>query len=177
MILSDLDILAGIESGDIIIDPFVPELVKPGSYTFSLGSLLLKPQFMGVVEIDKPETFPYEEVTMTSAGYDLQPGEFILGQTAEKLTLSNRLACFADGRTLLARLGIQVVLNSTFIEPGQSESHETLELKNSGPAPVRLYPGMKISKGIFVFLQTPSGRKYADFGSYARQNSPRPIVD
>jgi dCTP deaminase len=177
MILSDLDLLAFIESGDITIDPFKPEFVKPGSYSFTLGNLLLRPRFQGVVEIDKPETFQYEEVWMTDAGYDLQPGEFILGQTAEKVSLSNRLACFSDGRTLLARLGIQVVLNSTFIEPGQTESQETLEIKNSGPAPVRLYPGMKVCKGIFVLLHTPSARKYADFGTYAHQSSPRPKVE
>lgn len=177
MILSDRDILAALEVGEIKIDPFIQENLRPGSYGYTLGNLLLRPLTTGVIDTRLQPKINYQRIILDDAGYILQPGEFILGQIAEKLSISTALAAFTDGRTHLARLGLEVVMSSMFVEPGQQESHETLEISNSGPNPICLYPGMPIAKGIFLRTFTPSLQDYSVVGTYAAQTDPRPQWD
>ncbi len=174
MILSDRDILAARESGELSIEPFVLENLRPASYRYSLGDLLLRPLPSGVIDTRLSPNVQYQRIFLDDAGYVLKPGEFILGQIAERISLSTGLASFTDGRTHLARLGLEVVMSSMLVEPGQQDSHETLELSNSGPNPICLYPGMPIAKGIFFRTYTPSMQNYSEIGTYVGQTDPTP---
>lgn len=174
MVLSDRDILAAREAGELRIEPFLMENLRPASYRYSLGNLLLRPLVSGVIDTRLSPNVNYQRIFLDDAGYILEPGEFILGQIAEKLSLSTGLASFTDGRTHLARLGLEVVMSSMLVEPGQQDSNETLEISNSGPNPICLYPGMPIAKGIFLRTFTPSQQDYSEIGTYAGQSDPTP---
>lgn len=167
MIYSDIDIKAAIESGDIIIEPFDATSVKPGTYRFTLNDKLLVTK--AVAEIDaKSGEVEYETIQIGPEGYVIQPGEFLLGQTRETLTISTKLACILDARSSLARIGLNVLQSSLFVEPGQAESHETLEISNIGKSPIRVYAGMQICRGYFVQLKTPAEHGYT--GKYRGQS-------
>lgn len=176
MILADHEIRQAIQTGELKIEPFQPEMVKPGSYVMTLGTKIFRPRPTQVIDGRDPKV-EYEEIIIDpNVGYGLEPGEFVLAQTAEKVSLSNAVAGMSDVRSTLARLGIQVILSSSFIEPGQKESFETLEIKHHGNSPVLLFPGMKIMKVVFVRLSSPAQVGYAESpdSSYAYQTEPNP---
>lgn len=170
MILSDVDIRHGFEAGFFEIDPFDPTRLSPASYTLSLGNCLLIPRTDEVIDPDDPKV-KYKKIDISMEGYVINPGDFLLGSVAERLSISPTHCARLDARTSLARLGLNVLQGSTHIEPGQHDSHETLEISNIGPSPVRLRAGMKIVKVVFESLQTPASKGYT--GRYSGQKDGR----
>ena len=151
-------------------------MLKPASYTFTLNNILFKP--MSVNEIDaRKDDLEYQKIIIPAKGYVIKPGDFVLGQTRETLSISDKLVCFLEARTSLARIGLTVLQGSIFVEPGQEDSHETLEIKNISSNPIRLYPSMKIVKGIFALLYSAASQKYAKIGKYARQSNSKAIIN
>ncbi|MCA9386070.1 dCTP deaminase [Candidatus Dojkabacteria bacterium] len=174
MILSNIDIITSVKKRQIQIVPFSKDYVYPASYAFHVDEKLLRPIGNDLIDFRKGLLPEYEEITMTQEhGYVLQPGEFILGQTHEKLTLSDSLAMVIEGRSSLARVGLEIVQTSTFVEPNHTDSIITLELKNNGKSPFLLYPGMKIAKGIFYRLESSSVPDYNQ-GTYITQDEVEP---
>ena len=175
MILSDIDVRKFIESGDIGIDPFDEKLVKPAGYVLTLNKKLWIPKLAD--EIDSRSTKPeYDIIEMNESGYVIQPGDFLLGQTKEKISVSQKLCGIHDARSSLARIGLNVLQGSVLVQPGQRDSHETLEINNISKSPIRIYPGMMIVKMIFVLLNTPSEKNYSQSGEYKNQSEPNPIL-
>ena len=87
---SDFDIREAIKQGDLVVDPYIEELVRPGGLGLRLGHLLLKPQAGTVIDIKNKITPSYDEILMTDeTPYQLNPGEFILGHTFEKVTVGS----------------------------------------------------------------------------------------
>jgi len=170
MILSDFDIKKFLTSGDIKIDPLDQSMIKGGSYTFTLNNILFIPKQQDIIDT-KDIKVELDRIEINEAGFVINPGEFLLGQTKEKLSISQRLTCILDARTTLARIGLNTLQGSTFVEPGQAESHETLEISNIGKSPIRIYPGMKIVKGIFLLLSTEAEQNYSETGTYKKQSN------
>lgn len=169
MILSNVHIKKYIDEGKIKIDPHMDEKIFPASYLFTLGEQLLRPMGNEVVDFRKKLLPEYEELYIIEEyGYVLQPGEFILAQTREKITLTSDIAMIVEGRSELARCGIEVVQTSTFIEPNHTDSIITLEVKNNSKSGFVLYPHMKFAKGIFFKLSSPSTHE-ANQGTYVTQ--------
>ncbi len=168
MILSDTDILQHLQSSDITIEPFNKEHLNPASYTFSLANTLFTLKHDGEIDT-RTSHLQYQKVFIPEEGFVLQPGQFVLGQIAEELSITQKLTCMWNGRTTLSRIGLQVLQGAVFTEPGQRNSHEVLEICNINHHPIRLYAGMKIVKGVFMLLHTPASRSYADIGDYASQ--------
>ncbi len=175
MVLSDKDILLALRSDEIKIDPFDEALLNPGSYTFALNNVVFKPKWPESIDARMPE-LEYEKIVIEESGFELSPGEFILAQTWEKVTVSQSIACILDARTTFARIGLNVLQGSTFIEPGQEESHETLEISNIGKSSIVIYSHMKIVKGIFIRLAQPSAQNYAAVGKYGKQNEAKVVL-
>ena len=170
MILSDVDIMHGLEANAFAIDPFDPTRLNPASYTLTLGSHLLVPKPCEVIDPENPHV-AYETIDIDTGDYTVNPGDFLLGSVAERLSVRPTHCARLDARTSLARLGLNVLQGSTHIEPGQHDSHETLEISNIGPSPVLLRGGMKIVKVIFESLETPASKGYT--GRYAGQTDGR----
>lgn len=78
-------------------------------------------------------------------GIPILPGQFILGHTLEYIKLPRHVAAQIEGRSSFARLGIQVHMTANLVEAG-FEGCLTLEIRNSGPSTVVLYPGMRFAQ-------------------------------
>lgn len=159
LILSDLDIIEYIAKGEIVIEPELKaEQMQPSSIDLTLGN-----EF-GVVN-QKKTTFidPNIETHMQYNFYDefyiMEPKEFVLGTTVEKIKLPDNLVARIEGRSSIGRLGLTVHSTAGYIDPG-FEGQITLELTNEMPVPWILYPGWKICQLAFEELKTPCCRPY-----------------
>ena len=103
----------------------------------------------------------------------LQPGDFVLAITEEKLELADDILGRLEGRSSLGRIGIIVHGTAGLFDPGWT-GKATLELSNLGRVPVALYPGMRICSFTFEQLSTPSSMPYRSKpgNKYAGQTSP-----
>ncbi len=181
MILSDGDILARLESGDLVIDPLDdPELqIQPASVDLKLGREFLEFQRTNIPYIhphSEDEINDYVSETYVEDGDDfiLHPGDFVLGTTKERVEIPPDLLAHVEGRSSLGRLAIVVHATAGLCDPGY-EGQITLELSNLGTAPVALTPGMRVSQLTFTELKSPAERPYgAERGSkYQGQSGPQ----
>ncbi len=69
----------------------------------------------------------------------LEPGEFVLAMTHERVKLPNNLIALVEGRSTYARLGLSMHQTAPWIQPGWS-GPIVLEIKNHGPMRVELTP-------------------------------------
>lgn len=77
----------------------------------------------------------------------IHPHQFFLAQTLEYLRLPNDLMAYVVGRSTWGRLGL-IVATAIGIHPGFAGSL-TLELRNLGENPLRLYPGQTLAQLFF----------------------------
>ena len=104
----------------------------------------------------------------------LHPGEFVLGATFERVSLSDDLAARLEGKSSLGRLGLLTHSTAGFIDPGFT-GHVTLELSNVATLPITLWPGMKIGQLCFFQLSSAAEHPYGSgqYGSrYQGQRGP-----
>ena len=169
--LSNEDIKAAIKSGEIEISPFSEKFIRASGITMHLGPNLLKP-IPGTVVDPKKKIIPsYEEILIESdKPYKLEPGEFLLGHTYQKVSVGASLGFLIEGRSTLARVGLTIVQTAMLVYPGHRDRAITLELANHGPNPIMLYPKMKIARVALIQLKTPSSELYDDTGKYRGQS-------
>ncbi|MFW5956194.1 MAG: dCTP deaminase [Halorhabdus sp.] len=169
MILSDADILARLEEGDLQIEPLDdPELqIQPASVDLRLGREFLEFQHANIPCIhpnSQQEVAEYVEETVVEGEdgeFILHPGDFVLGTTKERVAIPDNLIAHVEGRSSLGRLAIVVHATAGLADPGY-EGQITLELSNLGTAPVALTPGMRISQLTFTELSSPADRPYGE---------------
>lgn len=131
-----------------------------------------------------PESFAGNMRTITvpdGEAYVVQPGEFVLGVTQEKISLPDDLVARVEGRSSLGRLGIIVHSTAGFVDPGFSGTI-TLEISNLNRLPVALYPGMRICQIAFEQMSSAAEMPYHSkpFSKYQGQVLPeesRLVVD
>ncbi len=179
MLLSDRDILTGLDSGRIQLDPLDRSLIQPASIDVRLDRFfrLFDNHRYSVID---PSTDQSDLTHLVDVGpeepFVLHPGEFVLGATYEQVTLQDDIAARLEGKSSLGRLGLLTHSTAGFIDPGFS-GHVTLELSNTATMPILLYPGMKIGQLCFFSLSSPALHPYgsADLGShYQGQRGPTP---
>lgn len=175
--LVDSQIRKHIKQKNIQIDPFDDKLIDPSSIHIRLGKDILIPRGDMIVDILNDVKPKYKARSLDENGFVIEPGQFILGESLETLTLKNNIGAFVDGRTTLARLGLTVHQTATLIFPGHTNSIITLEIKNGGNFRVKLYKGMQIGKVIFFQTSIEAEKGYKEVGRYAKQSSVRgPII-
>ena len=181
MILSDADILARLERGDLVVDPIddIDMQVQPASVDLRLGTDFLEFQRTNISCIHpnrEDEVTKYVRETHVPEGDDfiLHPGDFVLGTTKERVEIPPDLLATVEGRSSLGRLAVVIHATAGIVDPGY-EGQITLELSNLGTAPVALTPGMRISQLIFTEMKSPAERPYgAERGSkYQGQRGPQ----
>ena len=172
MMLSNEDIKLAIKSGELVIEPFSDDLVKAAGVTLHMGYDLLKPLPGKVVDVKNNIIPDFKEIRLQDdMPYPLQPGEFVLGHTYQKVTVGNSLGFFIEGRSTLARVGMTIVQTAMLVYPGHRSRCITLELANHGANAILLYPKMKIARAALFQLKTPSSETYDDKGKYREQSS------
>lgn len=88
----------------------------------------------------------------TYSEYILKPKEFVLAQTKEKITLSEKIAGLYDGYTHLARKGIITHLGSMLINP-DTNGYITLEIFNASDREVVLKEGDRVGQIMFLEIK------------------------
>ncbi len=176
---SNLDILRAIKSGELLIEPFDPRMLKPNAISLRLDNVFAIPKGGEIDPISSQDVSDYYEIVEIGEEekFALAPGDFILARTYEKVALSNKIAMLVEGRSTLARLGISVTQTAMVIESGHGfpEKHLAkprkivLEIANVGPFNVYLTPGMKIAKGTIIELDTPTDMPYDSIGRYGKK--------
>jgi dCTP deaminase len=179
MLLSDRDIIAAVESGRLVVDPWDAELLQPSSLDVRLDRYFRVFNNTQYTHID-PGLQQDELTTLIEPKGDdpfvLHPGEFVLGSTLEIVTLPDDLAGRLEGKSSLGRLGLLTHSTAGFIDPGFT-GHLTLELSNVANLPIMLWPGMKIGQLCLFRLSSAARNPYgsAAAGSrYQGQRGPTP---
>ncbi len=73
--------------------------------------------------------------------FRLEPNQFVLAQTLERVCMPNDLIGFVEGRSSYARIGVTVHVTAPKVDPG-FQGHITLEMANFGKIPVELQAGV-----------------------------------
>ncbi len=166
MILSDRDIKAAIKNKKIIITP------KP-DFSTQLGACSIDFRLGHTFRVFEHSKNPFIDPTKKGISNDItrevkvrgdepfimQPGDFVLAVTLEKLVICNELVGRLEGRSSLGRLGIVVHSTASVFDPGW-DGHPVLELGNLGRIAVALYPGMRICSFSFEPLTSPAQVPY-----------------
>ncbi len=181
MILSDKDIKLAIAQGRVRVESQQQSLfehIHASSMDFRLGNAfkLYEHSKFAVLDPMNPDSFAGNMRTITVADGDsfiVQPGEFVLGVTQEKITLPDDLVARVEGRSSLGRLGIIVHSTAGFVDPGFSGTI-TLEISNLNRLPVALYPGMRICQIAFEQMSSAADTPYYNkpFSKYQGQILP-----
>jgi dCTP deaminase len=164
MVLSDRGIKAEIEAGRLVFDPYDEGLVQPSSVDVRVDRSFRVFNNTRYPYIDVRK--PMEELTSLVEVSDdepfvLHPGEFVLGQTLERVSLPNDLVARLEGKSSLGRLGLVIHSTAGFVDPG-FEGNLTLELSNLANLPITIYHGMPIGQISFMRLDEAVEHPYGD---------------
>jgi dCTP deaminase len=160
--MSDRDIRASIEAGQIGLEPLDMGLLQPSSFDVRLDRFFRlfdnhKYAYIDPAE-DQSDLTRFVEVKADEA-FILHPGEFVLGSTYEFVKLPDNIAARLEGKSSLGRLGLLTHSTAGFVDPGFN-GHVTLELANVSNLPIKLWPGMKVGQLCFFQLSSPSETPY-----------------
>lgn len=148
MVLGHDSILAELEAGNILINPFVPENVNGASVDLRLGNWLIR-EDTGVQLLDTRSTdsgFSYPVFTELGSAIILKPGEFALASTLEEAgTTTASLQWYIKARSSSGRWGLDVCRCAGSGDPGFA-SFVTLELRNNRSADLVIYVGDRIAQ-------------------------------
>ncbi len=148
MILSDTDILAAMQAGEIVIEPFRRDRLGTNSYDVHLGEYL-------ATYIDETlDARMHNQITtfrIPKDGFVLTPERFYLGVTME-YTESHKHVPFLEGKSSVGRLGIDIHATAGKGDVGFC-NHWTLEI--SVKQPIRVYAGMPVGQLIYFMTASP----------------------
>jgi dCTP deaminase len=179
MVLSDRTIREEIGAGRLVFDPFDPDLIQPSSVDMRADGRFRVFHNARYPFIDVRE--PMDDLTELIEVPDdepfiLHPGEFVLGQTLERVTLPDDLVARLEGKSSIGRLGLLIHSTAGFVDPGFT-GNLTLELSNVANLPITIYRRMPIGQISFMRMDAPVERPYgtAEAGSkYQGQTEPTP---
>jgi len=166
-VLSDRDIRAAIEAGDIVIRPYDAKDLQPSSVDLHLDRRfrVFRNNRYPFIDVRKPQPDLTELLEIgDEEPFILHPGEFVLGQTLEWTELPNNLG----------RLGLLIHSTAGYVDPGW-KGNLTLELSNVANLPIALYYGMSIGQISYFQMTSAVERPYgsAALGSkYQGQSEP-----
>jgi dCTP deaminase len=179
MVLSDRTIKAEIAAGRLVLDPYDPALVQPSSVDVRVDRRyrVFHNSRQPYIDVREPMQDLTELITVDEdEPFVLHPGEFVLGQTLERVTLPDDLAARLDGKSSLGRMGLLIHSTAGFVDPGW-KGNLTLELSNVANLPITIYYGMPIGQISFMRMDLAVERPYGsdETGSkYQGQAEPTP---
>ena len=108
--------------------------------------------------------------------FQLSRGQFILGHSMEFIELPDDIAAVVEGRSSVARMGIEVHMTASFIDPGYKGTL-TFEIFNAGSGSVNLFPGARVAQLRFFRVNKPTKsyrqKKKPKYSGFFEQNKSR----
>lgn len=189
MILSKPEIKRRLDSPGLKIDPVPSDSrIGPVSINLRLGRKFTSfkegglPPHIPHIRVrpslfDSADLWTHEEVDT----FDIQPREFVLAQTLERVVMPNDLMGLVEGRSSWARVGLSVHLTAPKIDPG-FDGTITLEIANMGPVTVQLVAEEDEPAQLMLMQVTPAlddSDLYgtADTDIFQYQSTPTPRHD
>lgn len=191
MVLSQKDLREAVEKGEIKFDPPLEErqwgvagIDLPLGFKFTKWKdtqgvrLSLAKGFSALPDIGSwiEKTLRYNDEFGKRETFLLDPHEFVLCQTLQRVSVPKHLIALVEGRSGYARFGISVHQTAPWVQPGWS-GQITLELRN-GPASLYLTPGDDMPCQLTFFqLTSPvtETQAYGAKGTESFQNQTSPI--
>jgi dCTP deaminase len=162
MVLSDRTIREEIEAGRISFDPYDPAMIQPSSVDVRVDRRfrVFNNARYPYIDVRQPMEDLTEMVTVPDEEpFILHPGEFVLGQTLERVRLPDDLVARLEGKSSLGRLGLLIHSTAGFVDAG-FEGNLTLELSNVANLPITIYHGMPIGQISFMRMDAAVERPY-----------------
>ena len=122
MFLSKLEIEKLIDSKELAIHPFNPEMIKPSSYTFT-----------------------------NNKDAEIQPKQFLVIESLESIVFPNNVGGILSTRGSIAKLGLDCLMTDTVIEPGSTGKLTFCAINHSNEV-IKLTKGTPIVKCLFYNL-------------------------
>ena len=151
-VLSDRDIRAALEGGDVRIDPYDPQDLQPSSVDLHLDRSfrVFRNNRYPYIDVRAPQPDLTELLSVADEEpFILHPGEFVLGQTLEWVELPDDLVARLEGKSSLGRLGLLIHSTAGYVDPGWK-----------GNLPIALYYGMRIGQISFFRMSSSVERPY-----------------
>lgn len=177
--LNDITIEQCVDHQDLIL-PYTEKQLNSNSYDVTLQDTI------AIYTMDTKDGYAdgadhtlhgvHIETVRIDRHYILQPGQFVLGATVEKISLPDNMMARFDGKSSLGRLGLCTHVTAGFIDAGFIGTI-TVELKNENSFPIMLTPGMRIGQVSFEYLNAASMKPYGMVGHYQNQKAPQPAVE
>lgn len=169
MILSDAEILAAMDRGEIVVEPFDRDRLGTNSYDVHLSKHLAT--YRNRV-LDAKEHNKIDHFEIPAEGFVLEPQINYLGSTIE-YTETHATVPFLEGKSSVGRLGIDIHATAGKGDVGFC-NYWTLEI--SVKQPVRVYEGMPIGQLIYFRVEgkilTPYSSKQS---AKYNETSPLPV--
>ena len=180
MVLSDKDIKKALKSGKISITPTPDFKEQLGSCSIDLrlGNVFRIFDYSRNAYIDPSKKDYSNEITKViklknGEKFIMQPGDFVLAVTLEKVRIAPDLMGRLEGRSSLGRLGLVVHSTASIFDPGW-DGKPVLELGNLGRMAISLTCGMRICAMTFEELTSVAEVPYVKKvkAKYVFQNGP-----
>lgn len=155
--LAEAAIVAARAAGDIELEPFSGAQLRGASYVLRLGDRFRRwTSGATPVEMWSPDAAEHAlDAPFTADRLTLQPGEFVLATTVERIGIGQTLAGAVSPLSHVARFGLSATLGADLINPGFGSGAPaplTLELFNHNRRALVLSAGMPIAHLRFTRL-------------------------
>ena len=169
-VLSDGTIRRLVDEGRIVIEPWDESLVQPASVDLRLGDSfrVFHNHRVTAIDLREPPRNLTEEVRIAEGEpFAIHPGEFVLGNTLERVSIPDDVVARIEGKSSIGRLGLIVHATAGFVDPG-FQGTLTLEITNLTRVPIKLYAGLPIAQLSFMALDQAAERPYGspELGSH-----------
>ena len=163
MILTKKEILEEIKLGNLEIKPLNKNQINEVSIDLTLDNEFRIFDKQNLIKLDSD----YKKFSKVVKKKELiiQPGDFVLGITKEKIHLPSNIAGLLEGRSRFARLGVLIHVSASIIKPGVNNK-QVLEIKNLGNSDILLKAGTRICQ--LLLMRTESNTSY--HGKFKKQD-------
>lgn len=184
MILSDSDIREELFKGGLHIESPLPIYFGPCSIDLHLDNkafILSEKKMNELPEGDRILDIAHKErakdLFEEYNGWDgiiINPGEFYILSSVERLTFDRRTVGFIQGRSSIARMGLNIHA-AGFFDAGFIGT-ATLEVTNFTKYPIHIPKHTRICQMVFARTETPCETSYAEKGDSKYQGQSGPTL-
>jgi len=186
VILSNLEIQKAIDEGRLVITPD-PQPRSPEFPSCPYNTTAVDLRLSSALSIPRPGPYTYDlrkpgfatflarncdHVVIPETGYALEPKNFVLGITMERVSLplipGQSLAARIEGKSSLARCGLLVHFTAPTVHAGY-DGPLALEMINLGNVGISLFPEMAIAQ---LILEKVEGDPEANPSQFQGQTTP-----